>query len=74
MLRCRDKSLYTGITTDLVRRVNEHNFSNKGAKYTKAHRPVELVFSKKFRTRSTASRAEYRMKSLLREEKRLLIG
>ncbi len=69
ILRCADGSLYTGITTDLARRVEEHNSSVLGAKYTRARRPVELVYSKKFRSRSTASKAEYRMKQLTREEK-----
>lgn len=73
ILRCADDTLYTGITTDLARRVDEHNFSALGAKYTRARRPVELVFSKKFRSRSAASRAEYKMKQLTREQKMSLI-
>lgn len=43
---CSDKSLYTGITTDIDRRISEHNNSNKGAKYTKSRQPVELVYYK----------------------------
>jgi len=73
ILRCADDTLYTGITTDLARRVGEHNFSPLGAKYTRARRPVELVFSKKFRSRSAASCAEYKMKQLTREQKMSLI-
>ncbi|MCK5085549.1 GIY-YIG nuclease family protein, partial [Candidatus Parcubacteria bacterium] len=61
--------LYTGITVDLERRVNEHNSSKLGAKYTKARRPVELIYSKRFRNRVTASREEARIKSLTRKEK-----
>lgn len=73
ILRCADDSLYTGITTDLARRVEEHNTSKLGAKYTKARRPVELIYSKKFRTRAAASKAEYKIKQLPREKKLELI-
>ncbi|MCK4799612.1 GIY-YIG nuclease family protein [Candidatus Parcubacteria bacterium] len=69
ILECADKTLYTGITVDLERRVNEHNSSKLGAKYTKARRPVELIYSKRFRNRVTASREEARIKSLTRKEK-----
>jgi len=73
ILECADKSLYTGITVDLERRVKEHNTSKLGSKYTRARRPVKLVYSKKFRNRSTASKAESKMKMLSREEKLELI-
>lgn len=73
ILKCADKTLYTGIATDLVRRVKEHNTSKLGAKYTRGRRPVKLVYSKKFRNRSTASKAESKMKMLSREEKLKLI-
>lgn len=76
ILKCADKSLYTGITTDLKRRVGEHNGkmgSKAGARYTSSRRPVKLVYSKKFRNRSTASRAEIRLKSLSRSAKLNLI-
>jgi putative endonuclease len=73
ILRCSDKSLYTGITTDLKRRVAEHNTSKLGAKYTAGRRPVKLVYSKKFKNRSCASSEEARVKSLSREEKKKLI-
>ena len=69
ILKCADDTLYTGITTDLDRRVLEHNTSPRAAKYTRARRPVELVYSKKFRNRSTASKAESRVKRLTRAEK-----
>ncbi|PIR69859.1 MAG: endonuclease [Candidatus Niyogibacteria bacterium CG10_big_fil_rev_8_21_14_0_10_46_36] len=69
ILRCSDGTLYTGITTDLVRRLKEHNSSHMGAKYTQGRRPVRLVYSKKFRTRATASRAEAGMKALSRDGK-----
>ena len=73
ILRCADKTLYTGITTDLKRRVAEHNSSALGAKYTRARRPVKLVYAKKFRGRSLAARAEARMKKLTRKEKLIII-
>ena len=74
ILECCDKTLYTGITVNLERRVQEHNSSNLGAKYTRARRPVRLVYSKKFRNRSTASRAESKVKKLTRGEKLELIN
>jgi len=73
ILKCADGTLYTGITTDLSRRLEEHNSSPRGAKYTAARRPVQLVFSKKFRRRSTAAQAEARIKKLSRAEKIKLI-
>lgn len=73
ILECSDKTFYTGITVDIERRIWEHNNSEKGAKYTKARRPVKLVFSKKFKNRSLASKEEYRIKKLSREEKKKLI-
>ena len=69
ILKCSDKTLYTGITVDLDRRVKEHNSSKLGAKYTRARRPVKLVYSKKFRNRSSASKAESGIKKLSREKK-----
>lgn len=73
ILKCRDKTLYTGITVDLKRRIKEHNFSKLGSKYTAARRPVKLVYAKKFRNRSLATKAEGRIKKLSREEKLKLI-
>ena len=74
MVRCSDNTLYTGITTDLARRIEEHNNSYKGAKYTKARRPVSLVYSEKHSDRSSASKHEYRIKKMSREAKNLLIN
>ena len=73
ILQCADKTLYTGITVDLARRIKEHNDSKLGAKYTRARRPVKLVYSKKFRNRSSASKAENHIKNLSRKEKLELI-
>jgi putative endonuclease len=73
ILECADKTLYTGITTDLERRVAEHNGTKLGAKYTCYRRPVKLVFSKKFKNRAVACREEIRIKRLKKSEKSALI-
>lgn len=73
MLCCHDKSLYTGITTDIERRVEEHNHSNKAAKYTRARRPVKLVYVETAANRAAASKREAAIKSLSSHEKRALI-
>ena len=74
IVECADGTLYTGITVDLNRRIDEHNSSKLGAKYTRSRRPVELLYSKRFRSRSAASKEEYRIKSLSREEKMGIIS
>ncbi|MBB30597.1 MAG: endonuclease [Gemmatimonadetes bacterium] len=73
ILKCKDGTLYTGITVGLEHRVIEHNTSKRGAKYTKSRRPVKLVYSRRFRNRSNAQKEEARIKSLSRNEKLLLI-
>lgn len=73
MVRCVDDTLYTGITTDLERRLVEHNSLALGAKYTKSRRPVTLIYSKKYKDRSSASIAEASIKKLSKEEKLLLL-
>ena len=75
ILRCADDSLYTGITTDMDRRLIEHNSdNNKGARYTRARRPVELVYTEACKDRAQASRREYDLKRLSRSEKISLAG
>jgi putative endonuclease len=69
ILQCNDQTLYTGITTDLDRRIKEHNSSKLGAKYTKIRRPVKLVYSQQFINRSEASKEESRIKKLSRQQK-----
>ena len=69
VVRCGDDTLYTGVTTDLNRRVNEHNTSKRGAKYTKTRRPVNLIWSNKYNNRSEAQSAEYNFKKLSRKQK-----
>lgn len=73
ILECVDQTLYTGITTDLTRRINEHNTTKRGAKYTSSRRPVKVVFSKRFKSRSLASVEEARIKKLTKLEKLSLI-
>ena len=69
ILQCNDDTLYTGITTDIKRRLEEHNSSSKGAKYTKIRRPVSLVYEESCSDRSSASKREYFIKQLSRKEK-----
>jgi len=72
ILRCADNTLYTGITNDLERRIDEHNSSKLGAKYTRGRRPVTLIYSKKLKNRSEASKEEARIKKMSRSEKLML--
>lgn len=74
ILSCSDRTLYTGITKDLERRVQEHNFSKRGAKYTVGRRPVKLIYFKKFASRAIATREELRFKKLSRAEKLKMIN
>lgn len=73
IVECADGSLYTGITTDVDRRLLEHNYSFKSAKYTRSRRPVRLVWTKEVANRSEASKEECRIKRLKRKEKMKLI-
>jgi len=74
IVKCSDDTLYTGIATQIDRRIEEHNSSNKGAKYTRIRRPVELVYSEEYPDRSTASKREYEIKKkMTRKEKLKLI-
>ncbi len=68
MVLCSDNSLYTGYTDDLKRRIEAHN-SGKGAKYTKARRPVELVYWENHATKQQAMQREYAIKQLSRAQK-----
>jgi len=70
MLRCADSTLYTGITTDLARRLLEHNGKRAGgARYTRARRPVTLHYKEAAPDRSTATRREAALRRLSRREK-----
>lgn len=68
ILECADGSLYTGITTDLERRVTEHE-SGRGAKYTKGRGPLKLVYSEYCDDRAAASRRELKIKAMSRSKK-----
>ena len=73
ILRCCDGSLYTGITTDLEKRVTAHN-AGKGAKYTRSRRPVELAWSEDCSDHSGALKRELEIKGMTREDKLRMIG
>ena len=68
ILNCVDDTLYTGYTTDLKRRLKEHN-NNSGAKYTRGRTPVKLVYFEKFETKSDAMKREIQIKKLTKEKK-----
>lgn len=74
IVRCADGSLYTGIATDVARRVAEHNTNNLlAANYTRARRPVALEYEEPALTRSAAATREYRIKQMSRKEKEALV-
>lgn len=72
IVRCSDDTLYTGYTNDLDRRIQMHN-DGQGAKYTKGRRPVKLVYSEEFKSKSKAMKREYEIKQLKRTNKVMLI-
>lgn len=72
IVECRDKTLYTGWTTDLEKRVRAHN-EGKGAKYTKSRAPVRLVYYEQYETKQEALKREYAIKQLPRKDKLALI-
>lgn len=74
LLRCADGTLYTGVTTDLERRVADHNHGRAGARYTRARRPVSLVWSEAAAGRGAALRREHELRRLSRAGKEELIG
>ncbi|NGQ96498.1 GIY-YIG nuclease family protein [Brevibacillus sp. SYP-B805] len=72
ILRCADGTLYTGYTTELLRRIRAHN-EGKGAKYTRGRGPVELLYAEEGESRSWGQRREEEIKRLTRHEKEELI-
>lgn len=73
ILKCNDDSLYTGWTNNLERRIKAHS-TGKGAKYTKARLPIELVYFEEFEDKIEAMKREYAIKELKRREKLILIN
>jgi len=73
IVTCSDKSLYTGVTTDLDRRLKEHNEGSLGAKYTRARRPVSLVWFEQCKNRTGATIREAEIKKMDRSQKLALI-
>ena len=73
VIECADGSFYTGYTTDVARRVREHD-AGDGARYTRGRTPVELVHTESFGSRSAAMSREYEIKQLSRTEKERLVG
>ena len=72
VVRCADRSLYTGVTTDADRRVAEHN-DGRGARYTRSRGPVALVYLEKAEDRGAALRREHEIKCMAPEDKRRLV-
>jgi TrmH family RNA methyltransferase len=73
MLECSDKTIYTGITNNLEKRIEAHNSANQGAKYTRGRQPVKLIYSCEVESKSEALKEEFRIKKLTRKEKYSLI-
>ncbi len=73
ILECKDKTLYTGITNNLEKRLEQHNNGQEGAKYTRARRPVKCVYQEIQINRSAATKREFAIKKLTRSEKLKLI-
>lgn len=74
MLRCADGSLYTGIATDVVRRLQEHQSSPRGAKYLRGRGPLTLEFQEVVGDRADASKVEYFLKRLAKTDKEELVA
>ena len=73
ILQCSDKSLYTGVTKDIARRVSEHN-RKKGSAYVQAHLPAKLAYKEQHKTKSKALKRESEIKRWTREKKLKLIN
>ncbi len=73
IIECNDCSYYTGYTTDLERRIKQHN-NGDASKYTRGRTPVELVYSEKYRSKSNALSREYEIKQLTHKQKQNLIN
>ena len=73
LIECRNKSLYTGITTDLARRLEQHQTGKGGAKYFRGRKACEFVFTESGHNRSSASIREAQIKKKTRQKKNLLL-
>ncbi|NOY39335.1 MAG: GIY-YIG nuclease family protein [Nitrospirae bacterium] len=73
LIRCRDGSLYTGITTDVKRRFKEHKGGSRGSKYLRGKAPLQLVLKKKIGDKGLALKVEDRVKKLTKNRKELLV-
>lgn len=73
IVKCADGTYYTGIARNVEKRIDEHNTSPKGARYTRSRRPVTLVFEEKHPDRSSALKREFAIKQLTRAQKEALI-
>jgi len=74
IVQCKDNTYYTGITTNLDRRLREHNSLDKGARYTRPRQPVKLVYTEPAQSRSEAASREYQIKKLPLTKKKDLIA
>lgn len=74
IVRCADNTFYTGITNDLEKRIENHNTSKTGAKYTRTRRPVELIYKVAYENQSLAKKREAEIKNLTRAQKTKLIA
>lgn len=74
LLKCSDSTFYCGITNNLENRIKAHNYSKTGARYTRSRRPVVLVYTEKYKTRSLAQIRESQIKKMSHQEKKILIG
>lgn len=75
ILRCSDNSLYCGVTTDLERRIKEHNSDNsRASRYTRARRPVELIYTEKHRDLRSAMKREAQVKKWPKVKKEFLVS
>ena len=74
IVECSDNSYYTGVTTDIKRRLHEHNNTAKGAKYTRCRRPVALVYQEETDSRQNACKREYAIKKLQPAQKKTLVN
>ena len=74
IVECADGSYYTGYTTDVQRRLNEHNYSSRSAKYTRSRRPVKLIYSEEYDTLSKALKREHAIKKLSKKRKKDLVS